>query len=520
MSLEGKISGIHFLNEDRSNKPFIPVDQWEPQSIDEVFVNCVPGAFLAPMYAIGTSYNPSADWGKDFNKFILSVKKGYNTPILRNHLFIYTNYFCNFYDHDNEYLMILFNLKLRIDRSSTQMYPPESFLSDMERYIIHGGLAAKIDKMVEDNYCQDLDYKNTKNELLQYNNDHAKYLHKVSMMMVLSIPLLTQYSYMHDVDDFQTFLLNFYDKILHMRMEYNIYEKMFETAFSFSNSNERNNSTLWSYQAIRGQDTVTHSEDSIVNIILNIIPKYTFDKNIISFNYASVKESLKYKVTDIQYEYQFIPSSSSKRDNDSVSDFDRFESILIKQNEALYLQNKINSDSVMRNIENMYGPFDPAEIDLYTRNLMYDENGDPTINRFQKQLLFLMFYKYFKDTQSILNINRLEYVKLVIAAKKILTLKNMVILPYIISAKVDKLVQRKNINKKERSIVEASPSYPLILNKYKNESIVNNIFSIIATIMSSEFTIIDMNPNINGKKLDIDLIGSLIEEIETFILMC
>ena len=174
----------------------------------------------------------------------------------------------------------------------------------------------------------------------------------------------------------------------------------------------------------------------------------------------------------------------------------------------------------MRNIENMYGPFDPAEIDLYTRNLMYDENGDPTINRFQKQLLFLMFYKYFKDTQSILNINRLEYVKLVIAAKKILTLKNMVILPYIISAKVDKLVQRKNINKKERSIVEASPSYPLILNKYKNESIVNNIFSIIATIMSSEFTIIDMNPNINGKKLDIDLIGSLIEEIETFILMC
>ena len=400
------------------------------------------------------------------------------------------------------------------------MYPPESFLSDMERYIIHGGLSAKIDKMVEDNYCQDLDYKNTKNELLQYNNDHAKYLHKVSMMMVLSIPLLTQYSYMHDVDDFQTFLLNFYDKILHMKMEYNIYEKMFETAFSFSNSNERNNSTLWSYQAIRGQDTVTHSEDSIVNIILNIIPKYTFDKNIISFNYASVKESLKYKVTDIQYEYQFIPSSSSKRDNDSVSDFDRFESILIKQNEALYLQNKINSDSVMRNIENMYGPFDPAEIDLYTRNLMYDENGDPTINRFQKQLLFLMFYKYFKDTQSILNINRLEYVKLVIAAKKILTLKNMVILPYIISAKVDKLVQRKNINKKERSIVEASPSYPLILNKYKNESIVNNIFSIIATIMSSEFTIIDMNPNINGKKLDIDLIGSLIEEIETFILMC
>ena len=247
-----------------------------------------------------------------------------------------------------------------------------------------------------------------------------------------------------------------------------------------------------------------------INIINNIIPKYTFNKKIISFNYASIGESIKFKVTDIQYEFQFISSSSSKRDADSVSDFDKFESALIKQN-----------DVVMRNIEQKYGPFHQAEVDFYTNRLLYDENGVPTINKFQKQLVFLLFYRYFKDTQSIYNINRIEYVELILAAKKKLQANNMCLMPHIISARVDKLVQRKNINKKERLLVESSPSYPMIMNKYKNDAVIDNIFSIIATILSSDFTIVDTNPEVDGRKLDVSsTVGILIEEVCSFILLC
>ena len=250
------------------------------------------------------------------------------------------------------------------------------------------------------------------------------------------------------------------------------------------------------------------------------MPKYTFDKNIISFNYASIRKNTSYKITDISFEFSYVPISSSKRDNDSISDFDKFESNLIRMNEGLYLQNKINGQACMKNIETQFGPFDPAEIDLYMKNVLMTKDGNYTIDPFQKQLIFSMFYRWFKDTQSIHSINREEYVKLIIAAKKILLSKNMIILPYIISGKVEKLVQRKSINKKEKILVEASPSYPRILEKYKNENIIDNILSIIATIISSDFSIVDMNPEINGRRLDTVAINIIIEEVETFILMC
>ena len=520
--LEGKLNAIVFLDNNRQKKkPFVPVDEWEPETSDEIIVNCIPGSFIAPLVPIGLSANIAIDNSRDFNRFILPVKKGYNSVTIRSHMFRYINYFCNFYDQDMEYLMILFNLKIKIDRYNSHQYPVQSFYNDLKRYIIHSNLYNKISQMVEDNYCKDLDYKTIKNPMLQYNNDDAKLLHRISLLMLLSIPLLTQYAYMHKISNIEEYLLEYYDEILYIDPNNNIFEKMFETAYSCSTSSEKGNPVLWGYQAIRGQNTITHSQESIINIINNIIPKYTFNKKIISFNYASIGESIKFKVTDIQYEFQFISSSSSKRDADSVSDFDKFESALIKQNEALYLQNKINSDVVMRNIEQKYGPFHQAEVDFYTNRLLYDENGVPTINKFQKQLVFLLFYRYFKDTQSIYNINRVEYVELILAAKKKLQANNMCLMPHIISARVDKLVQRKNINKKERLLVESSPSYPMIMNKYKNDTVIDNIFSIIATILSSDFTIVDTNPEVDGRKLDVSsTVGILIEEVCSFILLC
>jgi len=258
----------------------------------------------------------------------------------------------------------------------------------------------------------------------------------------------------------------------------------------------------------------------VQNIILNIMPKYTFNKNIISFNFASIRQTTTFKITDISYEYSYISISSAKRDNDSISDFDKFEANLIRMNEGLYLQNKINCFHTMKTIEAQFGPFDPKEIELYEKMVLLDDNGNLVINKFQKQLVFSMFYKYFRDTQSIHAISKVEYIKLMIAAKKILKSKNMLVLPYIISGRIDKLVQRKTVNKKEKVNVMASLTYPKLLDKYKDESIINDILSILATIISSEFSIVDLDPTINGVRLDISATNIIIEEVEAYILMC
>ena len=521
-SMEGKLNAIYFIDEyckprRDTRTQFVPVDLWQPSTPEEVIVNCKPGYFIAPISIV---YQLEVGPDDNIDYFVLPTKKCYNSAVMRSHLFQYINYFCNYYDKDWEYISVLFTMKTKMDRYSTSMYPVSAFFYDMERYILKSGIANRVRKMVDDNYYQELNYSNIKNPSLQYTNEHAKILHTMSILMDLCIPLLTNYAYMHKVDSIDDYLLAFYDRILHIDDSINIYAKLYDTAYTNVVANQKNNQGIWIKQDIRSIDTTTHSTDSVFNIILNIMPKYTFKNNIISFNYASIRRNTSFKITDISFEFSYIPISSSKRDNDSISDFDKFESNLIRMNEGLYLQNKINGQVCMKNIETMFGPFDPVEIDHYTKRILLNSNGEYSIDPFQKQMIFSLFYRWFKDTQSIHAINREDYIKMIIAAKKLLTSKNMVILPYIISGKVEKLVSRKSVNKKEKAMVEASPSYPLILEKYKNEDIVNYILGIIATIISSDFSIVDMNPEIDGKRLDTIAVSVIIEEVETFILMC
>ena len=193
----------------------------------------------------------------------------------------------------------------------------------------------------------------------------------------------------------------------------------------------------------------THSIESVSNIILNIMPKYTFKKNIISFNYASIKQHNYYQVNGVGWEYDYISLSSAKRDADNVSGFDKYESFTIKQNPALHIQNKVASEYAMKNIEIIYGPFDDTEVQFYLNRLNGEINGDIIIP-FQKELVFNIFFKYFGDPKSINSIGKMDYVKLIIASQRMLKASNMVILPYIVSGKIVRLQLKKNINKKHK----------------------------------------------------------------------
>lgn len=250
-------------------------------------------------------------------------------------------------------------------------------------------------------------------------------------------------------------------------------------------------------------------------------------------NYSSIRKSTGYQITEISYEYNYVQLSSSKRDQDQNSEFDKYESYMVKRNEALFLQNKVNAEKTMENIEYLYGPFDENEVNYYKKRLMND-NGE-IINGFQKNLIFNLFYKYFGDPISIYFNNKDDYVKLMIAAKNMLLANNMIILPYIISSKVERLQLRKCINKKELTKLKGevdidenmSPEekahfdnlYKQVMNKYQDEKIERYIHSIIATILASDFRIIDFhNDKIDGKLISNipDLIG---EEILMYITM-
>ena len=72
----------------------------------------------------------------------------------------------------------------------------------------------------------------------------------------------------------------------------------------------------------------------------------------------------------------------------------------------------------MNQIKLMYGPFDQDEIDFYKARL--SDGNKCTINSFQRDLIFNLFFKFFGDVMALNSINLDDYVTLIIAAKRIL----------------------------------------------------------------------------------------------------
>lgn len=474
-------------------------DEWRPSAEDIIFTNA-KDIIVAPV----SSYYHIEDQSHRINYFWIKPKKSYNSDLLRDHCCHYVNYFEKFYDIEKEYFTNLCYLKFMVD--CVAQYNKQNFMFDINRYILQPSIFEKVRKMVEDNYGLELSYKSANNPQLQYTDEHAKTLLQASILMNLCIPIICHFAYLRKIGDIDEFLLDIYDNILYAPQfsHCDITSKLYETSISNVNRNAKNNAVIWAKQDIRGKDTITHSMGAVRNIILNIMPKYTFSQNMVSLNYTSIQKSNKYQVTDIQYEYSYVSLSSSKREGeDNVSDFDRFEANLTKADESTYLMMKYNYEYIMDSIEKKYGPFSEDEINFYKKELT-NSNGE-IINNFQKQLVFNIFYKYFGDTVSIKSINNDDYVKLIISAKRMLRGSSMGYLPYIISGKVNKIVSRKSLNKKEIAEMESSQFYNYVVEKYKNPKIIQQILGTIATIITSSFSIIDpFDPEFNGTPIVVE----------------
>ena len=311
------IEPYSFISEEAARKfNKVPVDNYIFSPQEQIFTT-TKGAIMVPISKFFGLNDSRIDI------FIMSSKskKCYNSAEVRNHICRYMNFFELKYDLDREYISILYHMKLMVDREPR--YQKNDLIYDMVRYILSPSIKAKVERMVEDNYIIDLKYRNNQNQALQYDNNHGKILLCITIFMNMIIPLATHFIYMRNVEMVDDFLKELFDPIIHLYDNIvDIYSKLYETTTSNVKNNATRNSVIWSKQDIRGKDILSHSDDSLDNIILNIIPKYVFNQHMVNFNFTSIKRNIGFQVTEISYEYNFIPLSSSKRDADSNSEFD------------------------------------------------------------------------------------------------------------------------------------------------------------------------------------------------------
>lgn len=488
---------------DLNNEMWTYVDNWMPLEKDIVFKH-VKGAILVP---VSSFYNVPANLSLD--SFILSTKKCYNSDEVRGHICQYLNYFEKFYDIDHELLVLFYRIKCMIDygvvctNGEVHPYPEYCFINDIKTQILSDRMYEKVGKMVQENYQLNLVYRNKNNEGLQYTDTHGKYLMEISMFMNILIPLICHFMYKKKMTDgVDEFVIGIFSLLFDRYKDVDLTAKLYETTYTTMMRHYKTNTQLWNMCKIRGMDPISNSDDALKIIITQVMPKYRYDANMITYNFASIQNAIKYNI-GIGYEYDYIKLSASKRDGeDNTSEFDKFEAYLIKSNEALFLQNKFNCAKTMQNITNRFGPFDDDEIDFYYREL--SKGGKIVINAFQFKLISNLFFGMFGDDMSIKTINARDYIKLIIAARRLLESNNMIQLPYIISSRVVRIITKNTINKKEMSKLESSELFESVRLKYRNPKIEKTILSDIAIILSSEFEFIDYhNRELNGKKIEV-----------------
>lgn len=256
------------------------IETWKPNPQDELFKNA-KNVIIAPISQFFGVQSNSLDY------FGIRPKKCYNSQLLRDHVCLCVNYFEKYYDTDMELFSCMAKMKYMID--AVPGYNKDNFMYDIRRYVLSESIKNKVIALSEYNYDLDLTYKNI-TESLQYTNKHAKVLLEMSILMNFVIPLITHFASVNRAGEIDDFILDVFDIILN-EFDVDIFSKLYETSISNVSKNEYKNAPLWNKQDIRGKDIVTHSRDSVDNIILNIMPKYAFDKNIVALNYTSIMKN-------------------------------------------------------------------------------------------------------------------------------------------------------------------------------------------------------------------------------------
>ena len=62
-----------------------------------------------------------------------------------------------------------------------------------------------------------------------------------------------------------------------------MYNKLYETTNTTVMNDYKHNTRLWNMSAIRGMDVVTNSLDAVNTTIIQVMPKYKYNSNIIMY---------------------------------------------------------------------------------------------------------------------------------------------------------------------------------------------------------------------------------------------
>ena len=424
---------------------------------------------------------------------------------------------------NEEYELIFFNLlniksKLIVNDSTSY----ETFLEMVDLLVDSNDslLIRGIDKFVEENYALELDKataeakskKKKINEELQFNDAHARTLLKIAYLYRVMIPIISVYFTYNksnfakptdlnidadndDLEELQFEEINasifaylfekFADNAEALR------SKLYKLTYSRVSKTSYSDMRFWKVAKNQGITKETESLEIYKKLLTNAIPKLSIDgdKNIVSFFQSVINNQIDFLFQN-KFKYKFISLGNTSEkyiddDDDSTSEFERFEIQNLRKDEGLFMIRKLSIEQVLKTLPKEFG-FDITEEEVKEQVKLMNRH---TV---QERIISMMTHKYFNDKDAIKFLTFYQYTYLSLMCKKYLEVHKFILLPQILSARCEKHKERTNISgKRIRPLIQDSKKYKdLFEAKYRNfsEEIEKPLSAIIGTTYSSVFT--------------------------------
>lgn len=428
----------------------------------------------------------------------------------------YINYFITFYDKNHELLLLYLKLKYIIDNKETRIKSPTAFIKMIYSILFTKSMQRKISDMVEDNYYIDLTSQDGKKyaEQLEFTNEHAKIMMKISMSMKIMVPIIFHYINSYNLNK-KVPLFNFYEPLFDLYSEdVDIYNKLWITVQAKVKNNVSRNRPLWKQREILGIDPLTYADTLLKkNIISETMFKYRFNKNIISLNSVVIDNQLGFFIIE-QYSHTLV-ELSGKKDSEGLSGLDKLEMNSYKIDESLVILSNINIKQTIKKISKS------MNIDIPKEEIRYYRDHHK-ISKTQVQLVYYYYARYFGGYRDLNLLTRKQYLKLLVLLKRKLQFQGLIYLPQILTANVEKLNRRTIQNAKFLMKIENSAIYQDLVNEkfstLEELKKSNLILNLLSTLINTTFTIVDYDhPDKLGEPLEIDNQDILSDEFLTFL---
>lgn len=485
-----------------------------------------------------------------YNTFEMSSKRNFkNLSSL-----IYETYVELFTDENgklkDEAEILFFNfLKIKSDIMVAESTPYDIFLKYIETLLNCGDrfIIKLINKFVDEHYALDLDAiteatrkkKHKINTELQFNDDHAKSLLKISYLYRVMIPIISVYFY-YNKNNFNSIKVIENDTDIEMsteeleEMKFDevnsllfahlfdqfatdpeaLRNKLYKLAYSGVSKTAYSDKKFWLAAKNVAITEQTEALEIYKKLIINAIPKLSIeaDKNVVNFLQSVINNQVDFLFQN-KFKNHLIPLgggetgySTESNDDSNMTEFERIEIQQSRKDEGDYLIRKLNINDV---VEHIPEKFNVGVSDAEVKEMMQKVKR----NAIQEQIIAFLTFKYFNDKNALKFVSFYQYCYLLIACKKYLIQQKYIYLPLILTAVCEKHRERVNISgKKVRPQILSSKKFKdLIEKKYPNlnEEVEKPFLSIIGTVYSSVFKDTDGNEIFDSSVK----VGKIAEEI-------